>query len=54
MTVRLTEQEREALEGVALEYRKQTGSNETAASMARTFIKDGTNRFIRHGGLQIG
>lgn len=51
--MRLDDEDVERLEKCAEIYRKQTGSNESPAGLARTFIQSGLNQFERHGGLVI-
>lgn len=52
-TIRLESEDIPRLEKCAEIYRQQTGSKETAAGLARTFILIGLGQFERTGGLVV-
>lgn len=52
-SLRLDDSERERLEKCAEAFRRQTGSNETASGLARTFIQIGLSQFESRGGLVV-
>lgn len=52
-TVRLSASDRARLAAAAKKHRKDTGSRESATSLARTFILTGLQAFERHGSVQV-
>lgn len=52
-TVRLSDNDQSRLEAAAEQMRRKTGGQETATSLARTFIQVGLQEFERTGGLVI-